>query len=441
MSVARTLSVLILAVIAATLPAANAGSAPKQGKDYNFAVADAPAGDSEVYSFTLTNRAGTQQIGSANVTIPSTIGLRSGGVTASVSPSGTAAPSATNPRVIELRGLALLNDQSATVTIEGLEMPCVGFPEWAIPLVKQSNDFSGEPGNGLTFRTSGSDRITDLTGKCRLDFAAQPEGAQKTEPIRSAGFNPDGPAVQVRALDAEGDPVPALDGPVAIGLVSEDSGKLSQPATDPVDDGAVLSYFGLSIDLAGTYKLTAGKTGYDGALSRAFPIVDEAQACDHQSCRAKLDGPRASTTLEGVLAAGDPGHAVLSRATGTRPDCDGYVSPLGLQEWYEFALTVFREKTVTVTYSKPAMQSVPGGASALEICLSSPEPFTAKGGTKLFNYDDLDGDPLDGFVGLLSDCADAGPGQPCIQDRASAGGGRAIVMFFIPARLGDPRCR
>ena len=390
---------------------------------------------------TLTNLTGTQQLGSANVTIPAAIGLGVDGAL-SVAPRGTARRSATNPRVIELRELALVPNESATLTLEGLEMPCVGpHPQWAI-VAKQSNDFSGLPGNALNLRAAGSDLTTDLSGRCRLDFAAQPKGAQKTERIRSEEYNPDGgPPVQVRALDAEGDPVPGLDGPVAIGLVSEDNGTLSQPASDPVDDGALLSYSSLSIDLAGTYKLTADKTGYDGTLSQAFSIVDEANPCDHQSCQARLDGPRASMALEGALAPGDPGHAVLSRGTGTRPDCDGYVSPMGLQEWYEFQLTVLREKTVTVTYSKTAMQSVPGGAPALQICLSTPEPFIAKGGTQLFDYDDLDGDDQDGFVGLLFDCADAGPGQPCIQERSPAGGGRAIVRIFVPARLGDPRCR
>ena len=80
-------------------------------------------------------------------------------------------------------------------------------------------------------------------------------------------------------------------------------------------------------------------------------------------------------------------------------------------------LTVERGKTVTVTYSKLAMKAVQG-PSSLEICLSAPKPFVAKGGTQPINYDDFDGDPLDGSAGLLADCGDAPPDEPCIRDRS-----------------------
>jgi hypothetical protein len=432
--------VLLLALATTALWASPAGAAPK--KDYTVTVSSAFAGDTVDYTLTITNRAGTQQLGSANLTIPGAIGLGAdGAVSASVSPRGTATSSATDPRVIELRSLALLDGESATVTLAGLEMPCVGNPVWPVPPAKQSNDFSGLPGNTMSFDSAGSDLTTDLLGQCTLVFAAQPQGAQKTESIRSAEFEPvNGPPVQVGAIDAKGgDPVPALDPPITIGLGGTGSGRLSQSASDPVDVGARLSFFGLSVDAPGTYQLTAAKAGYISGTSRPFVIFDEEQPCNNARCDATLTGNRASTKVQGALVAGDAGHVLLSRSVGSRPECPGYVSPLGNGEWYEFALTVARSKTVTVTYTKAAMQSVPGGHSGLEICLSSPESFVAKGGTRLFNYDDLDGDPLDGVVGLLLDCADAPLGEPCILDRSPAGGGRAVVTFFVPGRLGDPR--
>ena len=436
------LAIAVLSIAAVALPIASAGSAPKQGKDYTVVVATAFAGDTVDYTVTITNKAGTQELGSANLTIPDAIGLGpDGSVSASVTPRGTATPSETDARVIELRDLALVNDEPAIVTIQGLEMPCVGNPVWEVPPAKQSNDFSALPGNALTFNATESDLITDLGGQCELTFAAEPANAQQGAAIRSAAFDPvDGPPVQVGALDANGgEPVRRFDEPVAIGHFGTGGGTLSKDPADPADDGALLSYSGLSIGAAGTYKLTAAKDGYVDGVSSAFAIAEVVEDCDHASCLAKLDGTRASTVLQGALAGGPAGHAVLSRSTGTRPECPGYVSPLGTAEWYEFALTVAREKTMTVTYSKNAMRSVAGGAPSLEICLSSPEPFVAKGGTRLFNYDDLDGDPLDGFVGLLANCGDVPAGEPCIRDRAPASGGRAVVTFFVPARLGDPR--
>jgi hypothetical protein len=45
---------------------------------------------------------------------------------------------------------------------------------------------------------------------------------------------------------------------------------------------------------------------------------------------------------------------------------------------------------------------------------------------------------LEGYVGLLPDCPDT-PDSPCILSRGSGGGGTALVEFFVPGRLGDPR--
>jgi hypothetical protein len=439
--VLRLVSIVVLAGAALALPIDDVGSAPKQGKDYTAVVAPALAGDTVDYTVTVTNRTGTQEVGSANLTIPAAIGLGvDGGL--SVAPRGTAVRSATDPRVIELRGLALVDGESATVTLAALEMPCVGpAPEWTI-VAKQSNDFSGLPGNALTLRALGSDLSTDLGGQCRLAFAAQPKGAQKGEPIRSVAFEPvAGPPVRINALDPEGDPVPSFTTPVSIGLAGTGSGSLSQDPADPASAGGVLSYSGLRIGAAGAYNLTAAKTGYIPGTSDQFQIVDVEQPCDHVRCEVGLDGQRASARITGELVANDPGHALLSSSVGTRPDCEfaGYSSPMGPDEWYEFALTVERTKTITVTYSKVAMKAAAGGPASLEICFSSPEPFTAKGGTQPFNYVDGDGDPSDGFVGLLPDCPAVPLADPCILDRASAGGGRAVVTAFAPAALGDPR--
>jgi hypothetical protein len=438
----RLLVILVLAAVAVALPVASAGSAPKQGKDYTAVVPSALAGDTVDYTMTVTNLTGTQQFGSANVTIPAAIGLGvDGGL--SVAPRGTALRSATNPRVIELRDLALAPNESATLTLGGLEMPCVGpAPQWEL-VAKQSNDFSGLPGNALNLRTEGSDVTTDLVGQCRLNFLARPRGAQKTLPIRSVPFEPDGPPVRIDARDPQGDPVPSFTTPVALGLAGTGTGSLSQDPADPAAAGGVLSYSGLRISAAGSYNLTATKTGYIAATSEQFQIVDVAQDCDDESCEATLDGRRTSNRVNGELIAGDPGHALLSSNVGTRPDCEfaGHTSRMGPDEWYEFEVTVDRRKTVTVTFSRLAMKAASGGASSLEICFSSPEPFTANGGLRQFNYVDDDGDPLDGFVGLLPDCPEVPTDDPCILDREPAGGGTAVVTFFAPASLGDPRYR
>jgi hypothetical protein len=444
----RLVATATLAAAAMALPAATASAAPKPGpqpgKDYtlNVSVDQAFAGDTADYRVRITNQTGTQQVGSADITIPSQIGVGSVG-TASVSPAGRAEKSASDPTKFEVRSLGLAPGRSVDVTFHRLELPCEGpIADWRI-VAKQSNDFSGLPGNALTLQPPpASDVTTNLVDECQLDFLAQPAGAEHGVSIRSLAFEPVlGGAVKIRALGANGgDPVPSFTGPIALATESSANGGLS-PGPNPTLDGGVLSYLGLSISEAGSYKLVAVRTGYVTGKSRPFPIVEDAGTCNDTTCEtATLTGARASVKLKGDLTTGATGHVVLSSNVGTPPKCAGYVRPMGPNEWYEFGATVDRKKTITVNFNKSAMKTVTGGANALEICLSSPENFTAKGSTELINYEDFDDNDTDGFAGLLLDCADAPEGAPCIINRSPTPGGGAIVTFSTPATLSDPRC-
>jgi hypothetical protein len=452
----RKLPVPFLLIAAMLLVAAGPAQAkpknpPAAGKNFTVQVSSAyagdtvHAGDATTFTVVLTNRTGTQQLGSANVTVAPGIGIRPGASATVANDQGTAPGtatfSATDPRTLELRGLDLAPDRTATVTFDALAMPCTGTPTWPAPTAKQSNDYSGA-GNDLTFQDSGSDLTTDLSGQCTLDFLVNPAGAQTSAPIRGTAYEPTSAPVQLRALGANGlDPVPSFSGPVTLGLETSAAGSLNAGPAPSLSDG-VLSYSGLTVNAAGSYKLTASKAGYIGTKSPEFPISDEVGSCDANGCGAPLtsNGTRATVKLEGSPASSGSGHVALSSSIGTRPDCTGYTSPMGANEWYEFAATTPVEKRLTVTFTKAAMKTVMGGANSLEICFSSPEAFVPKGALTPYNYvDDLfDFDPFDGFVGLLADCP-ATPGeQPCILGRSPAGGG-AVVSVFAPASLGDPR--
>ena len=106
----RLLAIAILVIAATTLPVASAGAAPKppaSGKSFVMNVkTPVPAGVTDTaYTITLQNTTGTQQLGSANITVPGQF-VASAPVldAATVARGGTAAM---NGGVLELRSLAL----------------------------------------------------------------------------------------------------------------------------------------------------------------------------------------------------------------------------------------------------------------------------------------------------------------------------------------------
>jgi hypothetical protein len=423
----RKLGAGLLVMAIAAIAASVADAAP--GKPYTIVV-ESPmfAGVTDgAYTVTLTNKTGTQQFGSANVTIPSQLTIVG-------EPSTSRGVVSRSGRLLILRDLAMPPDASVTVTL-GLRMPCAtGEPSYAWSVqAKQSNDFSGEPGNDLG-PVSGT-LSTTVKGTCKLRFVGQPAGTQKDERIRADAFDENSAQlVSVEAID--GSLVPQrltwFTGPVAI-AASPGSFSASAPAT--VADG-LFSFAGLEIGLAGLYTLHATSTGLDSATSNEFQVVDLEETCTETRCDATLAGPSTSSTLSGVLGPGDTGHVLLSLNVGTEPECVGYVSPI--DEWYEFTVTAERDKTIAVTYSKAAMRRAKG-PSSLEICFASPAPFTAKTGPAVpFDYDGDSGNGDEGFVGLLPDCP-ATPSAPCVLSRGGGGKGTAVVEFFVPGTLGDPR--
>lgn len=410
------------ALVAALVTVSSASAAPTKP----FALDVSPASEwagvtDDAYAVTLTNLTSTQQLGSANVTIPAAFAVVSG-------PSlGTVAAG----NVLQLRNLALPPGGSVTVTL-GLRMPCVaGSYQWAVE-AKQSNDFSGPPGNSLG-PVSGQ-RTTTVDGSCALRFVDQPAETATGQQIRADDFS-GSRLVSVEAID--GRPTGAqrltwFGGTISLGLgPTTYPGQLSPSTPASAASAGIASFDNLAIDAPGIYSLraTTDASGFAAGDSQSFRIVNAA-ACTPSTCRVQAGN--AALTGTGIT---DSGLALLTRNLGTQPVCTGYTSPTG--EWYEFALTVAGDKTVDTAYDKPAVKAV-GSVSALEICFAAPVDFPAKGGTQPFDYDG-DGDPSDGHVGLLPDCP-ATPVTPCVERRSGTSGGGAVVTFAIPAAWGgDPR--
>ena len=434
------MSVRVLVVFAAlavtALWVAPAGAAPKQGKEYQMdveAVESAGVTD-DAYTVTLTNRTGTQQLGSANIEVPSTMTI--------VDRNGWGGSGNT----LELRDLGLPPGDELEIVI-GLRMPCVEatYP-WMVE-AKQSNDFSGT-GNALGPVTG--IRSTEVKGTCKLRFVdpnplagvgGQPASAEKNTQIRADAFVPTSARlVTVEAID--GSPSPErLDwftGTIDLRLVQSGPGTLAPNPASSAATAGLARFANLSIDRSGNYNLraTTAAAGFVGGDSADFQIIDDVGSCSSSSCRAQVNGSQSTSALTGTSVAGS-GFALLSLNLGTRPVCAGYTPPTS--DYYEFALAAATgDKTVLATFSKAAMKSFSGGLSALQICFAAPLSFTAQSGSPApFDYDGNPG--AEGFVGLLPLCSAPRTG-PCLLDRSPMGGGGAQVRFFVPAAWGnDPR--
>lgn len=422
----RFLLAVGLAVLAAS-PAAPALAAPNKPFEMNV-TPTTWAGVTDDFTVTLTNKTATQQLGSADVSIPTAF-------TVTAPPS---LGSVTSGNVLQLRNLGLPPGGSVTVTLT-LRMPCVsGDYAWGVD-AKQSNDFSGPPGNALG-PVSGT-RSTTVNGSCTFRFVDRPASAEKTAQIRADAFQPTSThVVTVEAID--GSPQPQrltwFTGTVDLRLAQTGPGTLSpSPASSAALDG-LASFANLTIDASGNYNLRATTTaaGFVAADSNGFQIIDDVADCNGSSCRAQVAGKQTTSTLTGAAVSGS-GFALLSLNLGTAPVCSGY-RPV-TTEYYEFQLAqAVGDKTIVATYSKAAMKNV-AGPSALEICFAAPDTFTAKTlPAAPFDYDGDSANGKEGFVGLLPNCP-ATPTQPCVLSRSGTSGGGAIVQFFVPAAWGDPR--
>ena len=196
----KSLTSLLAALVAACALSASA-SAASPTKPYEVALSPArvPAGVTvDAFAVKLTNRTGTQQLGSADVTVPAAITVVGA---PTLDRAGTVSASG---NVLALRNLALPPDASVTVTV-ALRMPCVADAyTWSVA-AKQSNDFKGPPGNSLG-PVIGS-LTTTVTGSCGLRFVAQPAVTEKNEAIRAEAFAPSSDQlVTVEAVDGSSSP-------------------------------------------------------------------------------------------------------------------------------------------------------------------------------------------------------------------------------------------
>jgi hypothetical protein len=430
----KLVSVVLLVSLGAVAPGA-AAAPPKQ---FTLSLADSPpavAGRTVTFVATFTNGADQQQqLGSANLTAPAGFDV----VAASVPGPGTAT---VRGETVELRGLSLQPGAPPLAVSVTAVVPCdAAASTWSV-VAKQANNFNGPPGNNLTL-APGSLLDTPVTGACALRFVTQPANAEVDAVITGAPYDPAGPPVAVEAVDGAGARMATWSEPVDLALaLGSGLGTLSgRSAAAP---GGLAAFPALRIDAPGWYRLTATS----GPLatpepSAPFRIDDEATVClEDVVCSATAATGRSDLTVTG-LPNGNPDAGVLSLSfgAGLALDCDGYTElTVGTAV---FDVTGGRTKTARLEIDKRAMASVPNnGASFLELCFGSAQPFTTKSGAPsvVAGSYDWDGDGVLEPVhrGLLPDCGAAAP--PCVTKRHKDGSGDGVIEALLPA--GDPAMR
>jgi hypothetical protein len=423
-----------------------------------YGGATANSGYSAV-QISVTNMTSPQSIGSVNIRVPSgfTILNSSGSpLTAncdtplSVTGAGAGATACyttgtltaagttyTNVPVIALRTLGLAPNATAVVTFAARVACAVtsGDSVTWYSEVKQSNDFSGLPGND--FVITGGYPSSTFSGQCTLSITSPgPQDAENSSIITTVDFDTSGTSVTVDVLTGQGN----TSNRVVWWTGEVDLTKVSGPTTTPAGNTAnavagVATFGSFAISTSGNYTFH----GVDGSGSPAgvivtsansalFTIYDMVQSCNGGPCTQLEPGARGSAQVSANTSAG--GFVAVSLNTGSDPSTLCGVSTSGAgSDLVTFAVTQGTSlKTVKITIDR---SFVTKAASKYDVCLALPHTFTTKSGgsaTLVGSY----------YEGVLPDCTSSPSFQPCVSGR-SVVGGNVVITFTTLAS--DPFSR
>lgn len=400
---AAVLTIGAAALLVATLVAVigSAQAAPST-KPY-VATFESPvaAGASDTVDLVLENRASPQSIGSANVTAQPGFSITGAEIDGAGGLNGTEFPTT----LLKLRNLNITSGTSRTITID-VTTPCStdASDEWGIR-AKQSNDFSGTPGNDFSFVAADSNLHTAVGGTPdELVFTEQPGDAVKQTLISE---------VKVAVVDTCGNATdPAGD--VTVTLVQPKDptfgggGSLVGSTSRPVSASGVATFSDLTVTESGVgYVLRASYQGVATEDSAAFDVYD---ALCPPTCTASGGGTRVD-----VQGLGGGATAGLSVGPANTAECEvagGTLSPLGSTFAIVPVSGTIGTYTAVLTIEKPALQGV--GVSNLIVCYSeTPE----------------------GTLQRLQKCANKNPTPKCIVSQTSSNAGDAIITMLFD---GDP---
>ncbi|HYZ11503.1 MAG TPA: hypothetical protein VE962_06370, partial [Actinomycetota bacterium] len=315
----RILSRALLALVATVLLAVPAQAAPTQ-KVYSVTVSpnSVGAGQTREYTLAVSNQAGSQSLGSINVTTPS--GFHYLAVTQQPAAGSAAIVGST----LQLRNLNLAAASSVTVKFTA-EAPCVqtGSNQWNFA-AKQSNDFNGTR-NDFTLNEAASQRVTSVTGNCQLNWTTQPGSAKVGQTITDTDYDAvdgvlNGASIAAEVLSATypnsspGTRVTFSADHVALAI-----GHDPNPPADPAQLGGTVGADavngvatftpGPNIDLHGLdFTLMATNANMTSDESAEFDVSDAVGECAKGQCNNlhtdgdTVDASLSSTSTTGIIA-------------------------------------------------------------------------------------------------------------------------------------------
>ena len=407
---AGTTALLLVAVIGA------AQAAPDK-KIYDATVhvtGNAVTPTTATLTLTLKNDAQSNQtLGSANFTAPVGVNVTPGEVATDRPGSWTAT---SDGAVVAFRSTTALTkgqSVSANVTV-GIDQTACSNALWTTR-AKQSNDFSGNPGNDFALSPSASNLVP--LGSLTIDTIATPLGAQLIQQI----YVNQSKTVHVHAFDlcGEADSGYGTTAPGNFGDAASLAAKADTPAR-LVGSGlphaiawpaGTASMTPVVVETVDRVVATDTVSGIN-ATSNDFDVVETictfGTTChwDNGNNKIHVDAP---PPPEGAsLGVGFSDELSFSCTNGTTPLGGAliYVSPRD----YEPGET----QSVTFTYDK-TIPGTSGSVSSFAVCISKDNGVH--------------------WSAQLPDCADPAV-APCVQDRARVQGNLAITLFFDP--FADP---
>ena len=392
------------------------------------APATVDAGSTVGFTVDIKNEAVPQQLGSANLTIPAGFLFNSAAFSGPTPAGATINPPASGGSVIELRNLQLQSTNTQRVIVT-LLVPCdyTNPNSWTIR-AKQSNDFSGLPGNDFALDPA-SQLATTIQNHCSTDFTSafsgQPTSAVKTKTISTSAFVPTADPVQVALLDGGGNLITAPSLQTSVTLKNGVVPTLPPAAAGARDlkgtlthttSGGTATFPSIHIDTTGvgyTIVADAAALSYTDGQSQTFDITDDGKPCTGVgNCTGHAtDG---TTTIDVTTAGTPPAGTLLSVAIGVEDvTCGSYV-PISSEVTFGVN-TASVGSIVTLTIAKGSIPKKRTLAS-VQICFGKSATGT-----------------------ILPDCSANGNVPPCVITRTHDPKGNWVIQYSAPA--GDPRGR
>jgi len=396
--------VLVVALGLTAVVGITAGSAATTSKPYTavFDAGPVPGGSSLTINLVLENRASPQSIGSANVTAPNGFTI-----TGAIIQGAGNVDSSSTLTLLKLRSLAIAPQTSRTVAMT-VTTPCaVDTYTWEIR-TKQSNDFSGPPGNDF-FLVSGDSNLDTTVGgggtPDHLEFIQQPPNHVQKSTVIS-------PAVQVKVVDTCANSASQATDDVSLTLVQPGNaafgggGTLGGDTDVAPDTNGVATFNDLTVDVSGLgYALEASYPGLgDTTQSNPFNVYDSLGDCSSGCSASNSAGTNIGVQgFSGTIGLG------VGPANNTS-ECGTGLTPLGST----FVVAPLNNGTFTavLTIEKRGLQGV--GVANIVVCVSS--------------------DPSQPLQ-TLSKCAKKNPTPKCIVSQTSSHAGDALITMLFN---GDP---